>query len=282
MLQTPSIIIFIEMKNHIYSIGLVLFVLGCNSNSIKTNNSIEMPEQEDTIGLPKLSYDTVFDFSKAKRFQSFNEQKLIGYGKIINSPFVYVITDKDTVYVRQNEDNKTFKYVKENGYIHNRISFDMRKVDAMPIKSSDYKYARIYDRYIFTDTILELKHVYSGDNNSVTFSSTSLFIKDGQSCVVINLSSNEKLRIHNIESPIEEMRKIVSIYSSNKDKIKATKYILKQDNSYYYYVCPVRTSAPPFTDDSRVLDSIVYRKTSLGVYGLEPGLFETNIEVKQR
>lgn len=235
----------------------------------------ETTQDAEAVVIPSYSQDTTFNYSKAKRYQSFDEHSFIGIGKAKSSPFVYVINDKDTVYVKRSDLDIIFKYVRKDGYIHNRISIDMQKANLRPIKSADYSMARIYDRYILADSILELRYVFSGDDNSVTDCSMSLLVKDSQSCLNISIGD---LCFRDVENPLNEIKHIISQYNSNGDNIGAKRYILKKDKSHYYYIYQVRTSPPPYTDNRRVLDSIVYKRGPLGLFGIEPGLDETNIK----
>ena len=269
------------MKYIIISICIQLLVYGCNNDSAKTGNKAELSEttqDAEAVVIPSYSQDTTFNYSKAKRFQSFDEHSLLGMGKAKSSPFVYVINDKDTVYVKRSDLDIIFKYVRKDGYIHNPISIDMQKANVRPIKCADYSMARIYDRYILTDSILELRYVFSGDDNVVTDCSMSLLVKDSQSCLSISIPFDGDLSIRDVENPLNEIKHIISKYNSNNNSIGAKRYILKKDKSHYYYVYQVRTSPPPYTDNRRVLDSIVYKRGPLGLYGLEPGLDETNIK----
>ena len=269
------------MKYIIISICIQLLVFGCNNESAKTDNKTELseaPQTAETVVIPSYSQDTTFNYSKAKRYQSFDEHSLLGLGKAKSSPFVYVINDKDTVYVKRSDLDIIFKYVRKDGYIHNRISIDMQKANLRPIKCSDYSMARIYDRYILADSILELRYVFCGDDNSVTDCSMSLLVKDSQSCLSISIPFDGDLSIRDVESPLNEIKHIISQYNSNNNNLGAKRYILKKDKSHYYYVYQVRTSPPPYTDNRRVLDSIVYKREPLGLFGIEPGLDETNIK----
>ena len=149
----------------------------------------------------------------------------------------------------------------------------MEKADAAPLKCADYTFATVYDRYILADSILELRHLYYGDYNSVTDCSISLFIKDGQSSLAIDIPFMG-ISIRDIEHPLNEIRQIISVYNSNSQKTSGKRYLLKEDRKNYYYVFSVRTTPPPYTDNRRVLDSIVYQKQPLGIFGLEPGFGE--------
>lgn len=272
---------FDKMKYIIILICIQLLVCGCNNDSTKTDNKTELPETTqtaETVVIPTYSLDTTFNYSKAKRYQSFDEHSLLGLGKAKSSPFVYVIDDRDTVYVKRSDLDFIFRYVRKDGYIHNRISIDMQKANLRPIKSADYSMARIYDRYILADSILELRYVFSADDNSVTDCSMSLLVKDSQSCLNISIPFHGDLSIRDVENPLNEIKHIISQYNSNNNNIGSKRYILKKDKSHYYYVYQVRTSPPPYTDNRRVLDSIVYKREPLGLFGVEPGLDETNIK----
>ena len=201
------------------------------------------------------------------KFQTFNEFKMRGEGKICNNLFVYVKEKEDTIIVRvSNDKNRTIQYIKKNGVWHNYQEFDMQK-KGMPIqKDSREKPARSYYRIFKKDTIMELACTYP------EYPTQDLYIKTKNNCVIIPLSNQELVKI--TSHPIEKIMEIVSNYKNGKYETrtlidKPYKYTKYENNNFYYYVYTISN-----TRGVEHADTLTIPKTSLLEFGIGPGLYE--------
>lgn len=273
-----------EVK-YIGIIILSLLALSCSKG--KTPKGIVEISLDSTLISAVVSEDTAIlytneseDISEKElktytQYQTFDEYKLKGVGKVCHSPYVYVKEKDDTIIVRvSNNKNHSIRYVKKKGIWQSYQELDIEK-RGMPIsKSSRVKPARSYFRIFKGDSIIELSSMLDSE-----YPSQDIYIKNRKTCVLIALEEREHIK--DVKHPYDEIMSIVSDYNSGKletliPTYRIFKYSLTQNDECYYYVCAIRDTH----GREHHLDTVVIRKTSLKEFGIGPGLFE-NILLKE-
>ena len=265
----------------IYLAFIILSLLALSCSNGKTPKGIVEVNLDSTLINAVVSEDTAIFYTNESedisdkelktytQYQTFDEYKLEGVGKVYHSPYVYVKEIDDTIIVRvSNNKNHSIRYVRKNGVWQSYQELDVEK-RGMPIsKSSREKPARSYYRIFKGDSIIELSSMLDTEN-----SSQDVYIKNRKGCVLIALEERE--HINDVKHPYNEIMNIVSDYKSGKletliPTYRIFKYSLTQNDKYYYYVCAIRDTH----GREHHLDTVVIRKTSLQEFGIGPGLFE--------
>ena len=273
-----------EVK-YIGIIILSLLALSCSKG--KTPKGIVEISLDSTLISAVVSEDTAIlytneseDISEKElktytQYQTFDEYKLEGVGKVYHSPYVYVKDIDDTIIVRvSNNKNHSIRYVKKKGIWQSYQELDIEKRGLPISKSSRVKPARSYFRIFKGDSIIELSSMLDSE-----YPSQDIYIKNRKTCVLIALEEREHIK--DVKHPYDEIMSIVSDYNSGKletliPTYRIFKYSLTQNDEYYYYVCAIRDTH----GREHHLDTVVIRKTSLKEFGIGPGLFE-NILLKE-
>lgn len=167
----------IEFKINEYRLDLIIIILipmimfmGCRSNDANQPNKWD-------------------DYAK---YDTFDEWTMQGVGKGEDSTYVYVKCGKDSISVYKSEDlSREYLYEFIDGYWYSHLGYDIDNL-TNDEKSLDVKRTRIYDRYIFNDSIVEFCRHF-GPNLTigyVAYDFAKLVIsRDNVSDVVISKSS---------------------------------------------------------------------------------------------
>lgn len=258
------------------------FSLGQNSDVIHSSkefwayyDSIESvmdSEPPMRTVLPPLSA-----FSK---FQTFDEFKMSGEGKPLSEPFVYVLKAGNEIFVKKSTSiQNTMRYVRMGNVWYNYQNVVHRKCND-PTVEKCLCIGERYNRVLVNDSIIELRCLYSyvGANARhepfEQYGNTALkflYVKTPGKCVIIRLAKND---FENSSERICEMRKLANMVSANprtllnwnqRDFNKwryIEKYEMKENwNSYMLKLT-----------DEDVDCQYVFLRTSLGLYGMQPGL----------
>lgn len=194
------------------------------------------------------------DTVNMERYQTFDEYSMLGKGRCVNSPFVYVKKSKDSIIVCSSNKNDSIRiYVKiDNGVWYNHMEFDMwKKKHFVPSKNELSKIARTYDRFFFNDTILEIKTGYISEKAYY-----QLFIKNKKHLYCIRDFGSL------YHSNIEDLRKIAYKLTRH-DKKDVSKYVLIEGKDQYIY-----------KGDN---NSFSYKREAYGYWGIQPGMEENNL-----
>lgn len=218
------------------------------------------------------------DFSKCKRYQTFDEFKMCGVGKPVSSPFVYVMQDGDIIYVVASNDTADVKfYCKTGNKWYDYEEYDLWNKDAVIMKTADENIPRTYYRVCGGDSILELRCSYMGD---VVLK--DLYIKTAGECVwvthwpVKSMSSDAERD----KSCFEELCRLVGLFNEGegvlqsfikreykfKPGVNVYHYRLMEDDGHYVYEC------------RSFNERLYFSKSSLSLFGIQPGLERFDME----
>ena len=218
------------------------------------------------------------DFSKCKRYQTFDEFKMCGVGKPVSSPFVYVMQDGDIIYVAASNDTADVKfYCKTGNKWYDYEEYDLWNKDAAITKTADENMPRTYYRICGGDSILELRCSYMGD---VVLK--DLYIKTAGECVWVthwpakSMSSD----VERDKSCFEELCRLVGLFNEGegvlqsfikreykfKPGVNVYHYRLMEDDGHYVYEC------------RSFNERLYFSKSSLKLFGIQPGLERFDME----
>ena len=188
------------------------------------------------------------------KYQTFDEHLIKGKGKVSAAPYVLVKRIKDTIVVKSSSkiDSMRVYYKLPCGIWYSHMEYDMWKKDNYQITKSKWdKFARTYDRYFYNDTILEILDVYSGSKES----SSMAIVKTGNSAFTIKHFGKTR-SVYDLRNKIYSLTNGIS-----HNTITRYSVIEKQDSVFY-------------VNDT---NKYSYRKSSLGLWGIQPGIDETCI-----
>jgi len=194
------------------------------------------------------------DSASMERYQTFDEYTMSGKGRVTSFPFVYVKRHCDSIFVLStNKKDSARLYVKiDNNIWYNHMEYDMwKKKNYIPSKDKLSKTARVYDRFFYNDTILEVETNYiSGKQYH------QLFIK----------CKNVLYYIRNMEhlnnTRVIDLLKIVNNLISSNDK-RVNKYTLIEEKKRYVY------------KGKNSNENYTYEKKAYGLWGIQPGIEES-------
>ena len=243
--------------------------LSSNGAHLEEDTSEMMPYKFSTdcsLPLKRL------DFSKCKRYQTFDEFKMCGVGKPVSSPFVYVMQDGDIIYVAASNDTAEVKfYCKTGNKWYDYEEYDLWNKDAAIMKTANENIPRTYYRVCGGDSILELRCSYMGD---VVLK--DLYIKTAGECVWVthwpakSMSSD----VERDKSCFEELCRLVGLFNEGegvlqsfikreykfKPGVNVYHYRLMEDDGHYVYEC------------RSFNERLYFSKSSLSLFGIQPGL----------
>jgi hypothetical protein len=236
---------------------LFFFLIACSgkgNNSPKASSRVKNDYVSQIKGTTPSSINLFVDTVNMERYQTFDEYSMSGKGRCVNTPFVYVKKNKDSIIVFSSNKNDSIRiYVKmDNGVWYNHMEFDMwKKNHFVPSKNEFSKIARTYDRYFFNDTILELKTGYISEKTY-----HQLFIKNKNHLYCIRDFD------YLCHSNIEDLRKIAYSLTLHDEKL-VSKYVLIERKDQYIY--------------KGENNSFSYKRKAYGYWGIQPGMEENNL-----
>lgn len=208
------------------------------------------------------------------KYQTFNEFKMIGEGEVIDSPFVYVKKKNNLIYIRVSNNLDSvirYEYNKESGYWYNERYIDWAK---RQFTKNDIYGPRKYSRYIFSDTIIEMKESIEMDenNNGNNYLGTQFFVKTPKGCLLIQFSE-EKVELSQKEK-LNDIKRIIANYNMRTNLMTIDRYVsifrgdgflwfdkeIKDDT--LFYIC----------DTKKSIFTLRYPLNSLGEFGCGLGL----------
>lgn len=220
----------------------------------------------DALSDRKKPHLYVDGYSGFARFQTFDEFEMRGVGRPSKSPFVFVKSKGKYLIVKSSSKVDSVRiYEKiDDDVWYSHMEYELWKAkNYTPCKCEGEKIARVYDRYFYNDTILELQtslidpHIYK-----------DIFVKTKERVVefrYIDIDFNMSLK--RLRSMVNGMiaapdppskygciEKQMYIYEPKEDK-----------NKYYYYN----------SKNGRIVYE--YNKLGYGFWGLQPGVDETNL-----
>jgi len=189
-----------------------------------------------------------------RKYQTFDEILMQGKGLVSADPYVLIKRIEDTIVVKSSSkmDSMRVYYKLPCGIWYSHMEYDMWKKENYQIVKSEWdKFARTYDRYFYNDTILEILDEYYDMKKNPS----KAIVKTNNTLFIIN-------NFDNTESVGELRNKIYSL-TNDKSCNKVTIYsvVEKQDSVFY------------FNDSNKYS----YNKSSLGLWGIQPGIDETRI-----
>ena len=222
-------------------------------NSVMKHESTQQPKEENTLSLCKdeLSQDMV----EIKSYQTFDEFTMRGVGTPNEPPHVNVRRYRDSIFVSSSDVNDSIRlYIRRGDDIwYNHMEYDMWKKYDLAEKSEEGRIARMYDRYIYNDTITELRTAYLNGNPHI-----KIYVKLLNKMYVINpieIDSSTYSNINKFRTYVFDI-----LHSKTKD---VWEYELKESENTYSYV-GVRHNY-----------SYSYPKKPYGFWGIQPGEKET-------
>ena len=219
--------------------------------SRQINDSVILIEDTNKQGT-NLNYDSAL----MECYQTFDEYILSGIGRATKYPFVYVKRHNDSILVfSSSQADSSRLYVKQDNNVwYSHMEYDMWKREHYTTsKNKLSKPARTYDRFFYNDTILEVKTDYISGKQYC-----QIFVKCKNNLYVVsNVLCIDCLSISNL-------RKMVKHLILNDDK-RIKQYTLRVDKNSYIYVGKNNS------------DSYSYEKKSYGLWGMQPGIEETNL-----
>ena len=217
--------------------------------------------------------------SKFTKFQTFNEFKMAGEGKPLAEPFVYVLDKGNEIFVKKSSDTqKTMRYVRIGDVWYNYQNIVQRKYERETVDGCLCIGER-YNRIIVNDSIIEFRNLYAYNgangrhepfwqygNTALKF----LYIKTSGHCVVVRLAKNDFV---NPRSRITDMREMAYMLRTKPEKV--LNWQKRNANEWRYikfYSINEDAASYIFTlDDEDVDAEITFLRTSLGLYGIQPG-----------
>lgn len=249
--------------------------VGAKAHQGKARTYDSTPRRSDSTNENRQSLKK-YALKTFRRYQTFDEFKMKGVGKPIYSPFVYVKTTKDTMIVIPSNDTTHVKvYYRQGNRWRNYIELELWKKRQPFTKSSLEEPARTYDRICGNDTILEYQCNYLGNTKYKQF-----YIKTPKRCVNIKLIGeidfvsgnhtvyNEMLMFAHMFN--HERKKLLAQHGRSKyDKREVYSYSLQEKAHAFVYQCRERN------------ETLYFSKTSLGIFGIQPGIEKYDRERSQ-
>jgi len=194
------------MRINLFKFAIVIIIVSCS-------NKTERDTSEDVSIFRTTDREIVDSFYTIPldsfcQFQTFDESKMDGIGKVEQRPFVYVRKmDKYTIVRRSDKMDSLIIYQRAGKYWTNYHWENFDRVDSFVCKCGSDRYAVKYSRLLFNDKVLELRQTYY---NGETVD--DLIINDHKKVIVLRLMDD----IKDVDNPFEEMIKIADFYSVNK------------------------------------------------------------------
>ena len=222
-------------------------------NGVMKHESTQQPKEENALSLCKkeFSQDTV----EIKSYQTFDEFTMRGIGTPNENPHVNVRRYRDSIFVSSSDVNDSIRiYIRRGDDIwYNHMEYDMWKKYDLAEKSEEARIARMYDRYIYNDTITELRTAYINGNSYI-----KIYVKLPNKMYVINPIEIDSLTY----SDVNKFRTYVFDILHSKAK-GVWEYELKESENTYSYVGVGHAY------------NYSYPKKPYGFWGIQPGDKET-------
>ena len=183
-------------------------------------------------------------------YQTFDEFRMEGAGLATSEPYVCVRKQVDTIIVASSDTVQVRGYVRYGKWWYNHLEFDMDKKGESPLKDPSLNPARVYDRFLCKDTIVEYKTYYWDD-----MAYRDLYIKTKDICDVIPVEYDERF---NAKSMVSYIQSVVDEY--RRGNVFAVKRYRQAEREFTYILkCDV------------FMELLVFKKMSLGLWGIQPG-----------
>lgn len=124
------------------------------------------------VSCSRLDYNEnatkILKFDGYNKYSTFDEWLMQGVGDSISGAFVYVKQVNDTIFVYKSTDTSVlYRYEKKDGYWHSHSGYDLWRIGDVPTKLSECQTTRIYDRFIFKDSIVEFRCDYAFNDEGI-------------------------------------------------------------------------------------------------------------------
>ena len=257
---------------------LLLITLSCGlpqksnypnvAGSIKDTTSQKIASNRDSLYTEEESRR--INLSEFRRYQTFDEFKMKGVGNPVYEPFVYVQSEKERIRVIVSNDTaNVITYHLRDGLWYMHIDLDLWKKNRDIAKSSKENWARSYDRICGNDTIVELGWYYLGD-----FTSKCFWLKTRKECIRSQSLSTKYFT--NKDSIYESLRKFTSEFLKDENGLKNKRNQTLKYKRYSFYE---NQGAYWYFGEK---DSLCFKKSSLGFFGIQPGFDKFDRELSSR
>lgn len=246
----------IFLSKIIYIFFLFFFPLAaCTHNNKKNFNEHSQTTEKLNVN-PAIAYSNERqDTSKMKKYQTFDEFRMCGIGKVSKSPFVYVKETKDSIWVISSckqDSVRLYRRISNDIWL-NHIEYDMWKKNEIAYKSKECRIARTYDRFFYNDTIVE---IHTGFIEGEKY--PSVIVKTRKELYEISIDGIKNSAYTNINNLRRYVYDITHSKSSN-----VWKFYLKESSNNFSYIGVGHNN------------SYSYRKKAYGLWGIQPGVEET-------
>ena len=241
-----------RMKNIVFFALLFVPFLSCNIDYKKSQYDSKDTNNDTITQVVNNSNITLW-----QKFQTFDEFSMKGIGKAIHEPYVFVWKNGDSIIVRSSSSIDSIRvYTKKTNNVWvNHMEYEMWKgKNYIPDKVKWDKVARIYDRYFYNDSILEILTSYIDNAPRI-----SAIIKT-------------KDKVFRIQDFIKS--------KSFVDNRKAVYNITNFNNSIEEYAIKDYGSITSYVSKKSSL-KIDFLKKAYGRWGLQPGINETCLYLGQ-
>ncbi len=226
----------------------MLFFLGCSNRKNDVIPNVIAPIALDSTLYQKTyaRWSKGIELNNMEKYQTFDEFELKGKGTAEKSPFVYVKKLQDTILVvssKKSDSIRLYMRIGKNLW-YNRLEYDMYRRNEI--------LARIYDRYIYNDTLLEIKNLYGNE-----YVRSEYIVKYKNKLFEITNRNLDKK--NNIYAVMNQIFKITN-YEIN----SVNEYRFESNGLTYDYIGLKRVDATSYT----------YEREAYGLWGIQPGIDE--------
>lgn len=225
------------------------------TNNDVTERELHIYKKVEKAALVLKEKELNQDTAKMKSYQSFDEFSLCGVGTPSKTPYVNVKRNRDSIFVSSTDANDSVRlYVrKKNNMWFNHMEYDMHKKGLMAEKSETNRLARLYDRYIYNDTITEVNTVFINNVKHV-----NVFVKLRKKMFILDMDDIDSLIY------INENNLRAYVFDRLHTKSKGIwEYELKESEQNYSY------------EGIGHKYNYSYPKKAYGFWGIQPGVQET-------
>lgn len=224
----------------------------------------------DSIFLQLENYKSNVNLKDFKRFQSFDEFNMKGVGEPKYEPFVYHKKSNDTIFVvNSNDTSNVLLYSKRGNYWCNTTFYNG---NTQITKSGNELLKRIFYRICGSDTLIEYRC-----SKWEKLLIKDLYLKTKSKCFWIRLIGKTDLCNH--ATIYDDMLKLVERYNKEQDaffsEIGENRYDKRRLNSYQLRIDKDAYIYQGINNK----DVLFFQKTSLGLFGIQPGLDNFDIDI---
>ena len=245
----------------LYLCLFLLLLLSCNENKTSASYTYIGKNNLDSL----LCYDM---------YQTFDEYSMCGIGDAIQTPFVYVKKSNDLIFVKISnclDSTIIYRYDKKNDFWYNERYLDWNKHE---YSKNDIYGPRKYSRYIFNDTIIEIKESFSIDdyNNRKKESNTQFFVKTRKGCLQIQYL-REVVNISK-DNMFSDIKRIIKTYNKRTNLMNVDRYVsIFGGDGYLLFNKEIRGDSLIFSSETqKEIFFCKYPLNSLGEFGCGAGL----------